>query len=70
MEPSHKKSKSNVSKLERDAIILLRKNNDIVIFEADTGVHGTRKHLNSVDTYGNRTYEELSFDCTQCEQNH
>ena len=29
--------KSNISKTEREAIISLRKNNNIVIFEADKG---------------------------------
>ena len=63
-------------KIEREAIISLRKNKDIVIFEADKGgtvvvmnkndyISEAKKHLNSVDADGNIIYEELSFVCTQ-----
>ena len=70
MQAKPRKSKSNVSKVERDAIISLRKNKDIVVFEADKGgavvvmnkkdyISEAKKHLNSVDADGNRIYEEL-----------
>ena len=67
--------KSNISKTEREAIVSLRKNKNIVIFEADKGgavvvmnktdyITEARNHLNSVDADGNRIYKELTFDCT------
>ena len=53
----------------------LRKNNNIVIFEADKRgavvvmnktdcIAEAKSHLNLVDTYGDRIYKELTFDCT------
>ena len=56
---------SNISKMEREAIVSLRKNNNIVVFEADKGgavvvmnkpdyITDARNHLNSVDADGNR----------------
>ena len=68
--------KSNLSKTEREAIICLRKNKNIVIFEADKGgavivmnktdyIAEAKSHLNSVDADGNRICKELTFDCTQ-----
>ena len=76
MQAKPRKGKSNVSKIRREAIISLRKNKDIVIFEADKGgavvvmnkndyISEAKRHLNSVDADGNRIYEELSFDCKQ-----
>ena len=67
--------KSNISKTERETIVSLRKNNNIVIFEADKGgavvvmnktddITEARNHLNSVDADGNRIYNELTFDCS------
>ena len=67
--------KSNISETEREAIISLRKNNNIGIFEADNRgavvvmnktdyITEARNHLNSVDADGNRIYNELTFDCT------
>ena len=60
----------------RDAIISLRKNKQIVIFEADKGgavvvmnksdyITEAKKQLNSVDADGNRIYTELTVDCTE-----
>ena len=60
--------KSNISKMEREAIVSLRKNNNIVIFEADKGgavvvmnktddIIEARNQLNSVDADGNRIYK-------------
>ena len=68
--------KSNVSKTQRKAIISLRKNKQIVIFEADKGGAvvvmnksdyrtGAKKHLNSVDADCNRICTELMVDCTK-----
>ena len=68
--------KSNVSKTQHDAIISLRKNKQIVIFEADKGgavvvtnksdhITEAKKHLNSVDADGNRIYTELTVNCTE-----
>ena len=62
--------KSNISTAEREAIISLRRNKNIVIFEADKGgtviimnksdyINETKEHLNSVDADGNRIYKEL-----------
>ena len=76
MQAKSRKNKSNISKIEREAIISLRKNKDIVIFEADKGgavvvmnksdyINEAIKHLNSVDADGgNRIYKELSYDYT------
>ena len=75
MQAKPQKSKSNVSKIEQEAIISLRKNKDIVIFEAEKGgavvvmnksdyINEAIKHLNSVDSDGNRIHKELSYDCT------
>ena len=61
--------KSNISKMEREAIVSLRKNNNKIIFEADKGgavvvmnktdyITEARNHLNSVDADGNRIYKE------------
>ena len=66
--------KSNISKIEWEAIISLRKNKDIVILEADKGgtvvvmnksdyINEAIKHLNSVDADGSRICKELSYDC-------
>ena len=66
---------SRRERTERETIISLRKNNNIVIFEADKGgavvvmnktdyITEARNHLNSVDTDGNRIYNEVTFDCT------
>ena len=71
-----RKCKFNVSKEERDAIIGLRKNKNIVIFEADKGgavvimnkqdyVTEALKHLDSKDANGDDIYQKLPFDCTQ-----
>ena len=76
MKAKPRKNKSNISTTEREAIISLRKNKNIVIFEADKGgavvimnksdyINEARKHLNSVDADGNRIYKELSYDCTE-----
>ena len=62
--PSREK-KSNIFEIEREAIISLIKNKDIVIFEAGKGgavivinksdnINEAIKHLNSVDADGNR----------------
>ena len=72
--PHHRKS--NVSKTQREAVISLRKNKQIAIFEADKGgavvvmnksdyITEAKKHLNSVDADGNRIYTELTVDCTE-----
>ena len=68
--------KFNLSKAEREAIIALRKNKNIVIFEADKYgpvvvmnkddyISEAQKQLKSVDAGNNRVYSELNFDCTQ-----
>ena len=65
MQAKPRHHKSNVSKTQREAIISLRKNKQIVIFEADKGgavvvmnksdyITEAKKHLNSVDADGNR----------------
>ena len=76
MKAKPRKNKSNISTTEREALISLRKNKNIVIFEADKGgavvimnksdyINEAKKHLNSVDADGNRIYKELSYDCTE-----
>ena len=72
--PQH--HESNISKTQCEAIVSLRENKQIVIFEADKGsaavvmnksdhITQAKKHLNSVDADGNRIYTELTIDCTE-----
>ena len=71
-----RKCKFNVFKEEGEAIIGLRKNKNIVIFEADNGgavvimnkqdyVTEALKRIDSKDANGDDIYQKLLFDCTQ-----
>ena len=72
---SHNPANQIYLKWKGEAIVSLRKSNNIVIFEADKGgavavmnktdhITEARNYLNSVGANGNRIYKELTFDCT------
>ena len=69
------KVKSNITFAEREAIQSLRRNDKIVIFQADKGgavviqnrdnyTRIAKEHLSSTTTDGEQVYQQLSSDCT------